>query len=287
MHDDNADNALLNKTDYKEEKGITNILLVGTDGRSSNDQGTRSDSMMILTVDTKNKSLKLTSLARDTYVDIPGHGMEKLTHAYAYGGINLLIETIEHNFKLDIQDYAIVDFFSFMDIVDAVGGVTVDIQKSEINELNEVMISCYELSKSNKIEPMQTIKSSGIQKLNGYQALAYGRIRHNDNATERDRRQREIIQGLTNSLKELPITKYPSLIDTLLPYIKTNMKPTAIFSIATDVLTIGNFSFKQLEFPIEKYSTGGIVGNDGWVWQYDKNKCLPILHNFIFNDVSY
>ena len=93
--------------------------------------------MMILTVDSKNKSLKLTSLNRDTYVDIPGHGEEKLTHAYAYGGVNLLVETIENNFEIDIQNYAVVDFYSFMDIVDALGGVEVDVHKNEINEINK------------------------------------------------------------------------------------------------------------------------------------------------------
>ena len=93
IHDNNTDSKVLSKTNHKEESGITNILLVGIDARNIHEK-CRSDSMMILTVDNKHKSLKLTSLARDTYVDIPGHGMEKLTHAYAYGGINLLVGKI-------------------------------------------------------------------------------------------------------------------------------------------------------------------------------------------------
>lgn len=149
IYDKNADTDLLNKTNYKQEKGITNILLVGTDGRTL-DEASRSDSMMILTVDANNKKLKLTSLARDTYVDIPGHNKAKLNAAYAYGGINLLIETIESNFKLDIQDYAIVNFFSFMDIVDTLGGVTVDVRKSELHELNRYINDCYNLNKNPK-----------------------------------------------------------------------------------------------------------------------------------------
>lgn len=286
IYDKNADSDLLNKTSYKQEKGINNILLVGTDGTNL-DENSRSDSMMILTIDNKHKSLKLTSLARDTYVDIPGHGMEKLTHAYAYGGINLLIETIENNFELDIQNYGVVNFYSFMDIVDALGGVTVDVKQSEINELNSVMVEGYNISKNPDKGPLEPITHSGLQKLNGYQALGYGRIRHNDDALQRDRRQREIIQGLMQGVKDLPITKYPELVDTILPYVKTNMKPTEIISLGADVLSIGNFNLKQLEFPPAEYSKGGIVGNDGWVWQYDKEKCLPILHEFIFNDVEY
>lgn len=286
IYDKSADLDLLKKTDYKQEKGITNILLVGTDGTNLS-EASRSDSMMILTIDNKNKSLKLTSLARDTYVDIPGHGMQKLTHAYAYGGINLLAETIEKNFELDIQNYVVVNFYSFMDIVDTLGGVTVDVRKSEINELNSVMVEGYNISKNPNKGELKPITHSGIQKLNGYQALGFGRIRHNDDALQRDRRQREIIQGLIHGIQNLPITKYPDLVNSILPYVKTNMKPTEIIALGADVLSIGNFSLKQLEFPPEEYSKGGIVGKSGWVWQYDKEKCLPILHDFIFKNISY
>ncbi|WP_195335778.1 LCP family protein [Paraclostridium bifermentans] len=286
IHDNTADSKILNKINHKEESGITNILLVGIDARNIHEKS-RSDSMMILTVDNKHKSLKLTSLARDTYVDIPGHGMEKLTHAYAYGGINLLVETVENNFKLDIQNYAIVNFFSFMDIVDTLGGVTVDVHQSELNELRKYTQECYELNTNKNKGDLKFIDSSGTQKLNGYQALAYARIRYNDTAMERDRRQREIMQGLATSFKNLSVTKYPKLIDTILPYVKTNMKPTEIIKLGTNIVSIGNFDIKQLEFPVEKYSKGGIVGSDGWVLQFDSDKNLPILHDFIFKNVMY
>ncbi len=286
MYDNSSDSKILKKADYKEEKGITNILLVGTDGRTLEEQS-RSDAMMILTIDDKNKSLKLTSLARDTYVNIPGHGNQKLTHAYAYGSINLLVETIESNFKLDIQNYAIVNFFSFMDLVDTLGGVVVDVKPSEINELNRIIPECYEFDKNKNKGSIQYIDHSGTQKLNGYQSLAYGRIRKNDSALERDRRQRALIQGMIDGVKNLPVTKYPELLDSILPYIKTNMKPTTLLSLGATVLNIGDLSIKSLEFPIEEYSTGGIYGNAGWVWRYNADKCLPILHDFIFENIMY
>ena len=286
MYDSSTDSKALNDTKYKEVSGITNILLVGTDGRTL-EESSRSDSMMILTIDNKNKSLKLTSLARDTYVNIPGHGEQKLTHAYAYGGINLLVETIEDNFKLDIQNYAIVNFFSFMDIIDTLGGVVVDVKPNELNELNKFIPECYKFDKNPNKGPIEYINNSGTQKLNGYQALSYGRIRKNDSALERDRRQRAIIQGMINGVKSLSVTKYPELVDSILPYIKTNMKPTTILSLGATALTIGDFNIKSLEFPMEKYSTGGIYKNAGWVWRYDADKCLPILHDFIFDNVMY
>ncbi len=139
---DNGDYDALDSLDHKNDSGITNILLLGTDGRPG-ENAQRSDAMMILTVDNKNKSLKLTSLGRDTYVDIPGHGKQKLTHAYFYGKADLLIETIEENFKLDIHDYAQVDFYSFMDIINVLGGVTVDVQESELKELNKFIPETY------------------------------------------------------------------------------------------------------------------------------------------------
>ena len=286
MYDSSTDLKALNNTKYKEVNGITNILLVGTDGRTL-EESSRSDSMMILTIDNKNKSLKLTSLARDTYVDIPGHGEQKLTHAYAYGGINLLVETIEDNFKLDIQNYAVVNFFSFMDIIDTLCGVVVDVKPNELNELNKFIPECYKFDKNANKGPMEYVKNSGTQKLNGYQALSYSRIRKNDSALERDKRQRAIIQGMINGIKSLPITKYPELVDSILPYIKTNMKPTKILSLGATALTIGDFNIKSLEFPIEEYSKGGIYGNAGWVWRYNADKCLPILHDFIFENVLY
>lgn len=287
MHDSTADESILNSNDYKNDKSINNILLVGTDGRSTNDSGTRSDSMMILTVDNKNKSLKLTSLARDSYVDIPGHSKEKLTHAYAYGGINLLVETIEKNFELDIQNYAVVDFFSFMDIVDTVGGVSIDVSESAINELNKYITECYSMNTSSNKGSIQYIKSAGVHRLNGYQALAYARIRYNDSAFERDNRQRQLIEGLANSLKELPVSKYPKLLDTILPYIKTNMKAGEILSLGTDVLGLIGNGIKQLEFPVDDgvNSKGGIISGKGWVLQFEPNS-LNILHNFIFDDVE-
>ena len=285
IYDSSADQDILGNTNHKSEKGITNILLAGTDGRPG-EKNSRSDAMMILTVDNKNKSLKLTSLERDSYVDIPGHGKQKLTHAYAYGGINLLTQTIEENFKVDIQNYAVVDFYSFMDIIDELGGVTVDVKQNEIKELNKFIPETYKWNKSNNNGPIQYIENSGVQKLNGYQALAFSRIRKSDSTSERDRRQREVIEGIMESVKNLPITKYPSLLDTILPYVKTNMKPAQILSLSTKILSIGNFNINQMNFPIDDgvNSTGGIYGNAGWVLRF-KESSLDILHDFIFNNI--
>ena len=116
MYDKEEANTIKNeqseKTKEKEKDGVTNILLVGVDGNNL-EKGNRSDAMMVLTIDERNSNMRLTSLARDTYVKIPGYSTEKLTHAYAYGGPSLLLETIEQNFDLPIDKYAAVSFKSF------------------------------------------------------------------------------------------------------------------------------------------------------------------------------
>lgn len=286
VYDPSSSIKSLKETNYASEKGITNILLVGTDARNTEEKS-RSDAMMILTVDNKHKNLKLTSLARDTYVEIPGHGKQKLTHAYAYGGLNLLLETLESNFKIDIQNYVVVNFFSFINIIDTLNGIVVDVKPNEIKELNRYMPECYSFDQNKNKSPMKNIEYSGKQKLNGYQSLAYSRIRYNDSALERDNRQRLVLESAFEKVKHLPISKYPNLIDSILPYIKTNMDTSDILSIGNSILSIGNFNIKTLEFPIEEYSTGGIYKNAGWVWRYNEEKCLPILHDFIFNDTVY
>ena len=160
----------------QEINGVTNILLAGVDGNNI-DKGNRSDAMMILTIDSKNNDIRLTSLARDTYVDIPGYSTEKLTHAYAYEGPSLLLQTINNNFGIHIDKYAVVSFESFAKIIDIIGGVQIDVLDREVSQIPGV-------------------SSVGKQTLNGDQALAYSRIRHADSAYYRDNRQRTVISIL-------------------------------------------------------------------------------------------
>jgi LCP family protein required for cell wall assembly len=274
----------LNSNDYKSDKSITNILLLGTDARPGEEKS-RSDAMMILTLDNKNKSIKLTSLNRDTFVDIPGHGEQKLTHAYVYGEAEMLIDTIEQNFELDIQHYATLDFNSFIDVIDALGGVEVEVQKSEIRELNKFIPETYRWSKNTDKGSIEYIQNSGKQKLNGYQALSFSRIRKNDSTAERDRRQRDVIQALINEAKDLPKSKYAGVVNSLLPYVKTNMNPNTIISLGTQLIGIGNLDLKSLEFPMN-IDKGRKIGDSGFVIPFDSED-INVLHDFIFKDIEY
>lgn len=265
---------------------ITNVLLIGTDARNNNERG-RSDAMMIATIDEKHRSMKLTSLARDTYVDIPGRGEQKLNHAYSYGGADLLMKTIEHNFYIDISNYVIVNFNSFSSIIDALGGVTVEVKEGELSELNKYIPECFEASTKKKNSKMELIEKAGIQKLNGYQALSYSRIRKNDSATERDNRQRKVLQALLNEASNLNVFEIPKVLNAVFPYVKTNMNFNDIINYGKKVLKIGNFNINQLEFPIQEYSKDKRLEGKGWVTTFDKDKCLPLLHQFIFEDEEF
>lgn len=267
----------------KKNKGVSNILLIGSDSKNFDNVG-RSDAMMILTIDDKNKSIKLTSLVRDTLVNIPGHGYEKLTHAYAYGGAKLLLDTIEQNFKISIKDYAAVNFNSFIDLVDVLGGVEVNVKEKEIDHLNDVIVNSFNTSNKEAEEP-QFIRSDGKQLLNGYQALAYARIRKVDSIYERDTRQREVLKSIADKLVELPITNYPKVIKKILPYIDVNISMSKLINLAITSKEIYNYELKQMEFPLEDYRESGRLAKDNsFVVKWNKTENLKKLDDFIYNN---
>ena len=267
--------------DIKEYKMIENILLIGLDG--TNDKlPKRSDTMIILTIDKLNKSLKLTSLARDTLVKIPGRGEEKLTHAYAYGQEELLMQTINENFDLDIKDYAVVNFKSFIDIVDIIGGVDINVNEKEIHHLNEVIKECYGVNHEDT-KNIEYITSSGNHNLNGYQALAYARIRKLDTIYKRDERQRLILTNIAHKLSDVSISKYPQIAKSILRHIKVNIAFNKIIDLAFIAHELASYDISQLEFPISEYREEGRIGEKGtYVVKWDKNKNIELLHQFIY-----
>ena len=273
----------LSERDIKEYKMIENILLIGLDG--TNDKfPKRSDTMIILTIDKLNKSLKLTSLARDTLVKIPGRGEEKLTHAYAYGQEELLMQTINENFDLDIKDYAVVNFKSFIDIVDIIGGVDINVNEKEIHHLNEVIKECYGVNHEDT-KNIEYITSSGNHNLNGYQALAYARIRKLDTIYKRDERQRLILTNIAHKLSDVSISKYPQIAKSILRHIKVNIAFNKIIDLAFIAHELASYDISQLEFPISEYREEGRIGEKGtYVVKWDKNKNIELLHQFIYGN---
>ena len=263
--------------------GITNILLVGTDGEYV-EKGNRSDSVMLVTIDSKNKDIKLSSIARDTYVDIPGYSKEKLTHAYAYEGIDLLKEVFKENFDLDIDKYIAVNFGSFMEIIDEIGGVVVDVPESGLKSINSNIDSCYNYySDKDSVGEKEYLTEAGTQRLNGYQALAFSRIRYTDSAFHREARHREVAESAYKEFAQRGVDTYKRCADIVLNNTKTNISPMEMMNLAYTVLKINDKDIEQFQFPLEEHRKGHIISKQkGWVLEWDKEPNLEAWHKFIF-----
>ena len=283
-YEGNTDPAKVNTVDedikFKEVPGITNILLLSSDARPGEDVS-RSDSIMILTIDNINKKLKVTSLMRDMLVKIDGHGEEKLNHAFAYGGPTKTIETIQNNFGIKLNNYVIVDFNAFVKVIDAINGIEVTVKDYELDELNK-----YILDGGGSEEDLLPLP--GTYNLNGYQALSYARIRKVGNGEyERTERQRAVLQIALEKVKDMSTVKLVSLLNELFPYVKTNISLGNAMDYGFTALNVGkkcNFEIEQFRVPLDSISKGGIINNKGWVFVIDKVETSKALQEFIFND---
>lgn len=262
---------------YEEVKGITNILLIGTDARNL-DESARSDSMMIATIDSNNKKIRLTSIMRDTYVSIKGHESQKINGAFAYGGPELLMDTIQRNFNIKLDKYVIINFWGFENVINAVGGLDVDVKNYEISEINKFIGEVDDV----KSPPLQ---NSGLQHLDGQQTLSYARIRQVGNGVyERDSRQRKVISLLLDKLKETSVFQYPNVMSKLLPCVKTNIEPATMLNYAYTVSKFKPLEVTQLQMPMTELSDGGIY-KGAWVFLMDKDQNAKLLNDFVFRGI--
>ena len=217
----------------KSEAGITNIALFGVDARDY-DGGTfagRSDAIMVMSIDNVHHKVKLTSIMRDVRVYMGDgspydSGYDKLNHAYMYGGPEQAIRTINQNFGLDIQDYVTVNFASMAKIVDAFGGVNIDLTEDEISEINKNMYALAAESPESMAGDVSTYAplsaGEGVL-LNGDEAVAYGRIRAIDNDNGRVERQQEVLSALLSKASSISKLEYPSIIQQLAPLCETSL----------------------------------------------------------------
>lgn len=264
---------------YENTGDIKNIVLLGIDAVDG--EIGRSDSILIATIDTIHKKVKLTSIMRDSYVDIPGYGMDKINHAYAFGGPQLSIKTINNNFGLNIDNFVSVNFSSLPDIIDILDGVELEITEEELQYINKYIDGINFLNGSDSAH----ITSSGIQSVDGVQALAYSRIRYTSGGDYvRTERHRNILKGLFNKILELPKTSYLSLLNEILPHIKTNMSAREIFELGTDTLSVmGDINLEQKRFPLDGYSEGTYI-NGIYYLSFDRETTKTFFMDYIFND---
>ena len=247
---------------YEDVKGITNIALFGVDAPVG--QRGRSDSIMIVTVDKNSKKIKISSIMRDSYVNIPDRGMDKINHAYAFGGPELALRTLNSNFHLDIRNYATVNFTTLPKIIDVLGGISITVTGEEASKISG-------------------ISSSGTYNLTGAQALDYTRIRKIDSDFARAGRQRTVIEAIINKMLKSPVTSYPNVLSKVLPLVTTNLKSNDILSLAGSVVTNGIRTIDQNRFPEESVSSGQSI-NGIYYYVFNREQTIHNMGKYIYLD---
>ncbi len=253
---------------------ITNIALFGIDAREG-DTESRSDAVMVMSINPIANKIKLISVMRDSYVYIDGIGNDKLTHAYYYGGPELTIKTLNTNFNLNITDYVTVDFGSMAQAIDALGGVYVDVEEEEVYYLNH---NCREINKS-----YEDLTEYGHILLNGERAVGYARIRAIDGDQQRTGRQREVVMAAFDRVKEMSITELPGLAKTVIPMIETSLSYGEIVSYLP--MMVNDLTMDQAMIPgTYDYPHDAMI--DGvYYLEYDLETAAGHIFDFIYNDI--
>lgn len=231
---------------------VLNILLVGAEIEQDEEYG-RSDSMIVVSIDTRNKKIKLTSFLRDIWVEIPGYGYERLNSSYSMGGPKLLIETIEGNFGINIDRYIMVDYKGFSSIIDILGGIELELTADEIDYIN------WQMYKNHQVDTRYYMQDEpGLVKLDGREALWYARNRGNYEIGEpifegddwdRTERQRKLISQFVNMFKNAGIDEIYEIAQEIGPMIRTNFKKSEITSLLFNALTYLNYDIETLSMP--------------------------------------
>ncbi len=264
------------------DENITNIALFGLDTREG-DKQSHSDCMMIVTVDNTRGKIKLISLMRDSLVDIDGYGEDKLNAAYFRGGPSLAIRTINENFGTDIKDYVAVDFEQLVQIVDAIGGVDIDVQNdNELKELNRV-IKDYGAERGKEFSG---VEKTGLQTLDGVQALCYGRIRKGDTGDDwaRVERQSVVLNAIFTKLQSASATELIGSMRKLVPYVTTSLSPTDMASLIVGAVKNGIPTLEHTRIPVD--GEWSYSGNSGEYITYDLDVAADHIHAYIYDDAD-
>ena len=281
------------------DQRVVNVALFGIDSRSKGFKD-NSDSIMVLSIDTEAKTVKIVSIVRDTLVPIEYKGSikyRKINTAYAWGGPELAIKTINQNFGLDITEYATVNFNGMAEIIDAVGGIDAELVSGEVVPVSKSIYALNGCIKDVcdrlKIDPKPYyILEPGVHHLNGIQAVAYSRIRKTKNVwgTNNDYgrtdRQRYVMEQLFNKALSLPKTEYIKLAKAMMPYTQTSLSLTEIMGLAWDVM-LKSPTFSQSRVPLTDYQMPGknIKGVGDCVY-YDLDYAKDILYAYFYQQIT-
>lgn len=258
--------------DVNVHKDIDNILLIGTDERDEEFTRSRADSMMILSINSRENTLRLVSLERAIGVSIPDVGDDWLTHVFAYGGPELLLQTIRSYFKVDVSRYVRVNFYVFETAITDIGGVEIDLSEAEAEWLNDI-------AQEDKFE-------EGPNRFDGPTALQYARIRKLDSDWHRIERQRKVIQAAIDQALTLSLDKIDLLADKLLPMIDTNLTNGEITSLLMEIPTLAGVQAQQMTLPAEDTYWSQTLDNGRVVVACDFERNAKILDMFLTGEID-
>ena len=262
----------------KETEDVINIALFGSDYSEFYDVSA-ADATMILAIDTENNKIKLCSLMRDIYLDLPDGGKMNLNYTILDGGVSSILKAINYNFNLKIDKFVQVDLKRLPKIIDALGGIEMNITEDELQYINGYIDN---IDKNNGTNT-EHITTSGTQLLNGTQASAYCRIRYTEGRDyRRTERQRDVLNALFVKFKDISLTEVPSMINEILPLVTTNLTNSEIISISTKALGMGLSNIEQGRFP----SDGNIISSvftDMYHTNIDIEGTTEELHKFLFS----
>ncbi len=248
-----------NLADYR------NIAIFGIDSREDTySRGNRSDCIIIASINNKTKEVKLVSVYRDTYVQIEGHGLDKITHAYSFGEAPLAIKTLNTNLDLNVKEFVTVNFDSVKEIIDNIGGISMQITDEEVSHI-------------------PGITKAGTYNLTGEQALAYARIRHATGGDyKRTERMRDVLTAVANKVKTFNISQLNTFVDKTLPRVYTNITANDIFSLLPSVT-----SYKITDSIGWPYETKGITMDRWYGIPITLESNVIQLHNKVFDEQDY
>ncbi len=294
VDEENINKVFNEKVEENESlKGYRNIALFGVDSREGDlGKGTRSDSIIIASVNEDTGDIKLCSVYRDTYMNLSNDSYNKCNSAYAKGGPEQAIIMLNMNLDLNITDYVTIGFEGLTDVIDALGGVYVDVSEPEIVHLNNYQISMVGTTTDGQTftategKDYTAVTSAGYQKLNGLQATAYCRIRHVGNDFERAERQREVLAAVMDEAKKASVGDLNKILDEVLPHVATSLDVDEMVGMLGNV-TKYNIAGSD-GFPFESHRATGKVGGKGsCVIPNNLEQNVVMLHQFLFDDMTY
>lgn len=246
----------------QKEIGIKNYLVFGIDSRGEDDVAARADTIMIVTVDSLRNEVRLSSILRDTQVYIEDYGAQKINAAYAYGGVGLLINTINDTFDLDLQEFVMLDFWTSIAIVDAVGGIEIEVFESELAALSATIEEHNALVDTDNSSP--PIETAGTHLMDGKQAIGWARIRASDSDIHRTGRQRHVMEKVLQKFMSLSAPAKLGFANQMIDEVAFNLKTTDVGRLGLQALRTR--SVKEQVIPEEGYywtdtSTWNIVPN--------------------------